>query len=219
MLVYSILTDKHSLEKLIFSSKYRARWKLSFRQHFTDNPSVPSRVSHFMFVVHGWLNTAPSGAVLKRMRRSELPRLLDEKGPGRVGLLHRRPHLAVPHTHRSLWKVMAQLQTHQVGKFITHKALGPERRLNNPVWNLLCKVRTGFLERGCFCLPCREFLPEECQLVASCWRWQGTCCKSTRFKHQFLFNLKQIPGVWSKCCWVFFEFTLQTRAAINIYFQ
>lgn len=198
MLVYSILTDKHSLEKLIFSSKYRAWWKLSFCQHFTDNPSVPSCVSHFMFVVHGWLNTAFSGASLntpaaqnflgcwmKKVRGE-----WDFSTAGRTLLC-----LTLTGVSGKSWLSCKHIRR----EFITHKALGPERQLNNPVWNLMCKVRTG----ECFCLPCREFLQEECRLVASCWRWRGTCCMSTGFKHEFLLSLKANSSNLVKCCRVF----------------
>lgn len=53
-------------------------------------------------------STVPSGPFLKTVAL-KLPRLLDDERPGRMGLLHRRAHLTVPHAHWRLWKVVAQL--------------------------------------------------------------------------------------------------------------
>lgn len=128
-------------------------------------------------------------------RCSKLPRLLDEKGPGRVGLLHRRAHLAVPHAHRCLWKVVAQLQTRQAGVHY------PQGSVTNPVCSVgnefdMQSKNWFFWKENVFCLPCREFLPGECQLVASCWRWRGTCCKITGVKYKFHLTLKQISVIY-----------------------
>lgn len=134
------------------------------------------------------LTRFPSGVPLKKKNktkkntsRSKLPRLLDEEGPGQVGLLHRWSHLAVPHAHRRLREVVAQLQN--TGVCYPH---GPRGTVTNSVCsggvNLTRRFRTFFppppiLKKGCFCLPCRGSLPGECRLVASCWRWRQTCCK------------------------------------------
>lgn len=95
------------------------------------------------------LTRFPSGVPLKKKKTkqkqntslSKLPRLLDEEGPGQVGLLHRRSHLAVPHAHRRLWEVVAQLQN--TGVCYPH---GPRGTVTNPVCsggvNFMCRVRT-----------------------------------------------------------------------------
>lgn len=56
----------------------------------------------------------------------KLPGLLDDEGPGRVGLLHRRANLAVPHAHGRLREVVAQLQTHKGKGIISLRIRFPE---------------------------------------------------------------------------------------------
>lgn len=101
MLVLSILTNTYSLKKKTFLNA-ELKWKLSFHQRLRANLSVPS-------CFYKYLHVGLSQLTLHNASCLKLPRLLDDKGTGRVGLLHRRSHLAVPHAHWCLRKFMAQL--------------------------------------------------------------------------------------------------------------
>ena len=100
------------------------------------------------------------GAVSQTQSRSKLPRLLDDKGPGWVGLLHSGAHLAVPHAHWSLREVVAQLQT------------GGRPSAKRPETNPVCSAELHTTHKGRFLflftlssVPVRR-MPNCCILLA-----------------------------------------------------
>lgn len=107
----------------------------------------------------------------------KLPGLLDDEGPGWVGLLHRRTNLAVPHAHGRLWEVVAQLQTHKGKEIISFCIRFPEslHLIRFTQWDIKA-TQLHFCQEGCICSPCQLFLWEEYPLAASCWWHRGSGC-------------------------------------------
>lgn len=115
-------------------------------------------------------------------KSSILPRLLDENDPRGVRLLHRGAHLTVPHAHRCFWEVVAQLQN------IRKEVYYPQYFEALQLTQLARKGINSLM----LCLPCRGFLLEVCQLVASCWGWQGTCCTGFKTELYSAFKAKLV---------------------------
>ena len=96
---------------------------------------------------------------------------------------------------------------------------GPRGTVTNPLCSggvNLTKARMLFFvclfcfyfKKGCFCLPCRGFLPGECWLVASCWRWRQTCCK--RVKKEEISEVYLVENDAG-----YFENIIETKAAMT----
>lgn len=174
MLVSSLHRNKQSVKTHFPLLNEELHYNCS--QHWHRWPITPPP-KHFMFVFCKWIH-----AVLTwNTSRLKLPRLLDDEGPGWMGLFHCRSHLAVPHTHRRLCKVMAQLQTYQ-GCWYPQCSGVLRGTGTNPVCTAGGNLELAFSSRKGLCLPCRVFQSKEYQLAASCWRcWES--CKITGSKH------------------------------------
>lgn len=143
----------------------------------------PISLFTFLPVLHARL----SQVTLHNTSRLKLPRLLDDEGTGQVGLLHRGSHLAVPHTHWCLWKFVAQLQKKPKQGGGNHPTRRGKQYGSAAGMNSESKEWSGFFTKKKtegLRLPCQVFLSEGYQLVASCWRWRGSCCKVTGTKHK-----------------------------------
>lgn len=112
--IYSVLSRWVQTKGNIscYSQGSRAEFKeRTFHQHLNSQPSGVCTTFHFapsQLTLYCSLGAFCTNAHVVLT----LSGLLDDKGPGWVGLLHSRTDLAVPDTHGRLWKSVAQLQGH-----------------------------------------------------------------------------------------------------------
>lgn len=192
MLVYSILTNKHSLKKGNTEPDESLLSINTDTLHTTCQSPHVSNASCLSFTVD--LTWFPLRVELKHT----LFKTSSAAGWKRSGVSGASPPRGAPCcASRSLVSLGSHGSAADMSD--SESLLHTRGTVTNPVCsaglNLTGKVRTGFFLAG-FCLPCQEFLTEEYQLVASCWRCRRTCWQNQMFQIKSKFQ----SFTWSKSC-------------------